>query len=430
MDAALELAVEQAAIGVGEVDGRLAFLAGAQNPAALRDLNDDFIVYLLDADGAVLDLLSNEDDIPDFAGTTAVEQTVYDAGEPWRLVRRPVTVDGRAGWLQAVQEMEPVLDTLADLRGQLLWGLPLALLLAGAGGYFLASRALQPIDRITQTAQAISGSDLSRRIAYRGPADEVGRLAQTFDAMLDRLQAAFARERRFTGDAAHELRTPLTALKGRIEVALSRPRPAGEYAETLAELQGQVDRLIRLSGDLLFMARLDQNGRRREAERIELADFLGAVVDQIRPLAAAKQITLVEEVPAGLEIQGDLDLVIRLFLNLLDNGVKYSPAGGEVLVEGMAVAGMAQITIRDHGPGIPADHLPHLFERFYRVEGDRARRGDGRPSGRAARAAPGSAWRSPPKSPAPTTGRSASPARSARERLFRLYCLCMQDDFS
>jgi signal transduction histidine kinase len=127
-----------------------------------------------------------------------------------------------------------VQEALEGLSRQMLLGFPLALLLAAAGGLFLARRALAPVDRMTSTAAALSASGLTRRINYRGPPDELGRLATTFDTMLDRLAAAFARERRFTADAAHELRTPLTALKGRIEVALSRSRPAEEHAATCA----------------------------------------------------------------------------------------------------------------------------------------------------------------------------------------------------
>jgi heavy metal sensor kinase len=245
--------------------------------------------------------------------------------------------------------------------------------LAGLGGYFLASRALRPIDDITRTAQAISAGDLSQRLHYQGPPDEVGRLAHTFDSMLDRLQAAFVRERRFTGDAAHELRTPLTALKGRIGVTLSRSRQPAVYQETLRDMEGQVDRLIRLSSDLLFMARLDQGQMRPQLEQIELADFIGAVVDQVRALATAKNITIEEAIPAGLTLPGDMDLLIRLFLNLLDNAVKYTPENGRILTSAAGDSAFVEVAVQDSGPGIAAEHLPHLFDRFYRVESDRTR---------------------------------------------------------
>jgi heavy metal sensor kinase len=303
-------------------------------------------------------------------------------GEPWRVFTEsipPSDVTGHRGkWIQVGQEMDAIVQTLANLRNQMMLGLPLALLLAGLGGYFLAWRALRPIEQITHTAQAINAGDLSRRIDHQGPADEIGRLAGTFDRMLGRLEKAFERQRRFTADAAHELRTPLAALKGRIEVTLNRPRTAATYAETLQEMGSQVDRLIRLSNDLLFIARLDDPERQTvQQEKVELESLLDAVVDQVQPLARRKEIALAYAIPGKVEVEGDLDLLIRLFLNLLDNAIKYTPSGGRVFVTAQTRADEAVIAVSDSGPGIPAEHLPHLFQRFYRVEADRARLPDG-----------------------------------------------------
>jgi heavy metal sensor kinase len=233
---------------------------------------------------------------------------------------------------------------------------------------------LRPIDKITQTARAINASDLEGRINYEGANDEVGRLARTFDSMLDRLQGGFERERRFTADAAHELRTPLTALKGRIGVTLSQPRQPAVYEDALREMEGQVDRLVRLSNDLLFMARLDHREGGSPLDVIALSDLLAALVDQVRPLAEAKAIALVESVPPGLMVKGDMDLLIRLFLNLLDNAIKYTPSTGKIRVEAEKRADRICVSISDTGPGIPPEQLPHLFERFYRAESDRMRR--------------------------------------------------------
>lgn len=372
VDAALRLAAAQALISLGEQDGQSSFLVD-RNPEAVRRLNDDFVIYLRAADGTILDSLSSDDNLPLFPPATGAETLQID-GEAWRVYNQEIGAAGARGVVQVGQELDPVLVTLANLQAQLLLGLLLALFLAGLGGFFLAGRALRPIDRITQIAQAISATDLGRRIRYQGPADELGRLAQTFDTMLDRLQAAFARERRFTDDAAHELRTPLTALKGRIGVTLSRPRSPAAYQETLQEMEGQVDRLIRLSNDLLFMARLDQGQFRPHVEEIVAADLLGAVLDHVRPAAEDKRLHLAQEIPADLVLQGDLDLLLRLFLNLLDNAVKYTPEDGRITLQGCYLEAATQLTVRDSGPGIAAGHLPHLFDRFYRVEEDRARR--------------------------------------------------------
>ena len=373
VDSALNLAANQALINVRNINGQPTFQANTQSPDVIRNLQDDFIIYLLAQDGTVADTLSSENQFPTFQEQPDGFMTQEVAGESWRVYRQAVEVGPFSGWIQVVQELEPVNVTLAGLQAQIAAGLPLALLLAGLGGYFLASRALRPIDAITRTAHSISAGDLSQRIHYQGPPDEVGRLAHTFDSMLDRLEAAFVRERRFTGDAAHELRTPLTALKGRIGVTLSRSRQPAVYQETLQDMEEQVDRLIRLSSDLLFMARLDQEQMRPQLEQIELADFMGAVVDQLRPLAAAKSIAIEEAVPPEVALLGDMDLLIRLFLILLDNAVKYTPEKGRISIEAVEDSKWVTIAVQDSGPGIAAEHLPHLFERFYRVESDRSR---------------------------------------------------------
>ncbi len=254
MDAGLQLAATQALVSVEVVNGRLAFQNPGSSPQLTRRLSDDIGFFLLSPEGVLWQQLGQDHETPPLLPAAGL-RTVSDGDDTWRLLGEAVSLPGApGGWLLIAQSLEPVTATLAVLALQLLWALPFTLLLAGGGGYFLAGRALHPIDDMAHTAQAITASDLSRRIGYTGPADEVGRLAATFDAMLDRLQVAFARERRFTGDAAHELRTPLTALKGRIDVTLSQARPPEVYVATLQEMEGQVDRLIRLSHDLLFMA--------------------------------------------------------------------------------------------------------------------------------------------------------------------------------
>lgn len=375
LDIGLDVVATQALLNVGVDNERLTFQNLDTLPQTSRLLNDDFMIYLVAVDGSVVDEIGREPDAPAWNTPEAGYVTLTVNGERWRVISRTVERGRVTGWVQVVQELEPVEITLRGLRSQMLIGLPLALLLAGLGGYFLAGHALRPIDQITRTAQAIHADNLQRRIAYTGPADEVGRLAGTFDAMLDRLQASFARERRFTSDAAHELRTPLTALKGRLDVTLSQSRPPQAYVATLQEMQEQVDRLIRLSNDLLFMARLDTGQFISHRETIQAKEFLDAVLDQIRPLAAAKTISINETMPAGLTLYGDMELLIRLFLNLLDNAVKYTPEQGKVTIAAAASHPHIAITITDTGPGIPPEHLPHLFERFYRADLDRGRQG-------------------------------------------------------
>jgi heavy metal sensor kinase len=367
LDTSLQLVASQTAISAELTNGQLAFV-DTDTAAEI-----DFVIFLTAVDGTVWDKTGRNNAIQPLQPFQPGLTTMLIGDDHWRVFSQKVTEAGTIGYIQVIGDIDPISDTLDRLLTLILIGGPLTLILAGLGGVFLASRALRPIDRMTQTAQTISASDLNRRIEYVGPADEVGRLAQTFDSMLDRLQTSFERERRFTGDAAHELRTPLAALKGQIGVTLSQSRQPEVYRETLADMKQQVDRLIRLSSDLLFMARLDQGQMTRQMERIDVRDFLGAVVDQIRPLAADKSIALIENTSPDLTIQGDFDLLLRLFLNLLDNAVKYTPENGRVIITAEQNDTNTIISITDTGPGIPPEHLPHLFERFYRVDGGRSR---------------------------------------------------------
>jgi heavy metal sensor kinase len=271
-----------------------------------------------------------------------------------------------------------ILETVSDeLLKEMLMSVPVVLLTAALGGLFLANRALKPIAQITRTAQEISAGELSRRIGDRGAADEVGRLARMFDQMLDRLQDAFEREKRFTADASHELRTPLTAIKGRIGMILSQPRTQDQYKNTLSQLEIQVDRMIRLTNDLLFLSRLEQQRLSWNPITLDLSNLLEATVEQMRPLAEERQIRLNEKIKLGLFVQGDPDHLIRVFLNLLDNAIKYTPANGQVSIQADHQDSEVWVTVSDTGAGIAPEHLPHLFERFYRVEVARTRQAGG-----------------------------------------------------
>lgn len=275
--------------------------------------------------------------------------------------------------------VEPMLVEKAAerLASETLMAVPFVLLGATLGGLFLANRALRPIDQITRTAQDISAGDLSQRIDYRGMPDEVGRLAQTFDQMLDRLQTSFEREKRFTADVSHELRTPLTAIKGRIGMILHQSRTQEQYEGALSKLDQQVDRMIRLINDLLLLSRLDEKRLPWHPVNLDLSKLLEATVEQMGQLAEERQIQLIERIQPELFMQGDPDHLIRVFLNLLDNAIKYTPVQGQVIVLAESQGTQVCIQFRDTGEGIPSEHLPHLFERFYRVEGARSRQTGG-----------------------------------------------------
>jgi heavy metal sensor kinase len=300
------------------------------------------------------------------------DATVGDEG--FRVRTLPIEQDGRiSGVLEVGQSGGDISDTLRTLLVILAVAYPLTLAVASFGGVFLAGRALSPIDRLTALARRISAEDLSQRLDLKLPDDEVGRLARTFDEMIARLDDAFRRQREFTADASHELRTPLTAIKGQTEVALSRPRDPDSYREVLQVVNEEVDRMIRLVGSLLTLARADAGEIPIATEAVNLADLVAAAADQVRPVMEQRGVELRLEPGPAATLRADEDLLLQLLLNLLDNAGKYSRPGGRVTVGWAVSDGQAQVWVRDTGVGIAPDHLPHIFERFYRVDRARSR---------------------------------------------------------
>ncbi|MBS1968124.1 MAG: HAMP domain-containing protein [Chloroflexi bacterium SZAS-1] len=348
-------------------------------------VNNEHLIRVYRADGT---LIYNDNSIEQ-ANALAASVPLALAGErqhfaiegregPMRVLTVPIFDGTRtAGALQLGLSLEDVGDTMRALLKALLILAPGVLLLASCGGFFLASRALGPINRITRAAQQISAENFSRRLDLRGPNDEIGRLAHTFDAMITRLQLAFEQQRRFTADASHELRSPITAIIGQIDVAVERTRDAESYQATLLSVREQAQRLARLTNDLLYLARSDAQPKPVLKEPIDLGQLLPAIVAQLEPLAEARNQTLQIQLPPTLLTHGNEDDLIRLFLNLLDNAIRYTPIGGSIAIETGTHTTNNQptihVAIRDTGPGIAPEHLPHLFERFFRVDRGRTR---------------------------------------------------------
>jgi heavy metal sensor kinase len=293
-----------------------------------------------------------------------------------RVLTTPLEEDGKtlAVFSIALSE-EPMLVTLRQLRLTLLVLLPLAAAVAALLGYLLTRRMLRPLARMQATAAEISSHDLSRRLGAAAGDDEVSQLAATFDAMLDRLEASFVRERRFVADASHELRTPLAALQAIVSVTREWPRSAEEYEQALDDVDGETARLRTLVENLLELARGDVE-RLAEREPIDVSGLLGDVCASLEVLAADKGLRLSCELEDGLVVEGDGDALVRLFVNVLDNAIKYTDGGG-VDVAGVAADGAVAVTVRDSGRGVPAEQLPHLFERFYRGDASRSAEGSG-----------------------------------------------------
>jgi heavy metal sensor kinase len=306
-------------------------------------------------------------------GETAV-RTVTVGDESMRVRTFPIRRDGSiAGVLEVGQSEGDLTDTLHALLLILAVAYPVTLAVASIGGVFLAGRALSPIDRLTGLARRISAEDLSQRLDLKLPDDEVGRLARTFDEMIARLDGAFRRQRQFTADASHELRTPLTAIKGQAEVALSKPRDSAAYREVLQTVNEEVDRLIRMVGSLLTLARADAGQITIASEPVNLGDLIAAAVEQVWPMAEQRELALGVAPGPAVTLHADEDLLLQLLLNLLDNAIKYTPPGGTVTA-GWGIDGdRAELWVRDSGIGIAEEDSERIFDRFYRVDKARSR---------------------------------------------------------
>jgi heavy metal sensor kinase len=312
------------------------------------------------------------------AGNQSVFLTLPGSGErdSIRIYILPVLDNNQVvGWVQAMQSLGNVDDSLQRLLVTLFLGGGMLSLLAGFAGYFLAARTLAPIDNITHTARRISTADLSARLNLPDTGDEVSRLSATFDEMLGRLETGFKRERQFTADASHELRTPLAALQAILSVTRARERSTQEYQQALEDLSDETDRMRGLVEDLLSLAR-GENGFSLHLEPLDLALLLSDVSESLRPLAGSRGLEFTCDLPPALPFSGDMDALIRLFVNLLDNAIKYTERGS-VSLSARQEENTIIVKVSDTGIGIPAEHLAHIFERFYRVETARSSGGVG-----------------------------------------------------
>lgn len=298
-------------------------------------------------------------------------------GTRWRIASRQVPAPGgtllaRVAGSQSAQEYE-----LSELLASLLLAGPLALASAICGGYLLARRALAPIDRMTRLAREISAQRLNQRIEIVNQHDELGRLASTLNAMIARLEKSFADIQQFTADAAHELRTPITIMRNEAEVTLRLPRSSEEYRKSLESLLEECERLTHLADQLLFLCREDAGMRKPASADVQLDRVAAEVAEHVRALAQEKNVELRSTELTACRVRGDEDALRRLIFNLLDNAVKYTPQDGAVTLQVNRHDGHVEIIVSDTGAGIPADHVPHLFKRFYRVDAARQGRGTG-----------------------------------------------------
>lgn len=311
---------------------------------------------------------------PDRPVAAVQHQTRRIDGVPQRLLLQPVTFTDGTGVLVLARPLDELQETLAAVAVLLLAAVVAVVLVAAGFGYWLAGRALSPVGVMAATARDITEHDLHRRIALDlPPGDELGDLAGTFNAMLDRLETAFAGLQRFTADAAHELRAPLALMRAEVDVVLRRDRTSEEYRASHRALLEEIERLSRMADQLLLLARADAGALEARTEAVDLPELLEGIVERWRPAAVSREVRLESDLPLEGEVRADPELLRRLFDNLLDNALRHTPAHGSVLLSAAADGGAWRIAVDDTGPGVAPELRPRLFERFARADPARGR---------------------------------------------------------
>ena len=379
---ALEASRAAHAVSLGPTGGQAHRL---DVPATTAFGNKTVYVQLVDPNGRIMARSSNlPEPLPTSPTSLSIalggeedHVTLTMPGERLDLYSAPLLLDDRLiGVLQVAASLQPLEGSLIQLRLALAATVVIATALATTFGWLLAAKAMRPVDRLTRAADAIGRSaDFSNRLAEPRQRDEIGRLAATFNDMLARLDRAVTTQRRFLADASHELRTPVTVIRTSAETLL-RAGTLGpsECRSTLQLLVREADRMGRLVADLLALARAD-TGQSVDRRRLAFDTLVLEVYEQGLTLADGVEVTIGEF--EQVEIEGDPDRLKQLALNLVDNAIRYTQAGGTVTIDLVREGGEAILRVHDTGPGIPAEHLPRIFERFYRVDTLRSRSAGG-----------------------------------------------------
>jgi heavy metal sensor kinase len=301
------------------------------------------------------------------------EERVSDGGE-LLIYRMPFTAgDGGRYVIETGALYDSIEHTLRGLLLSLAVALPLMIAVAAAGGYWIMRRALRPLDEIASGAERITSRNLGERLPGPRSGDEIERLSLALNRMIARLDESFQYVSRFTADASHELRTPLTVLRGELEAIMQRPRFDPETRDTIGSALEETERLSRIVENLLAISRLDAGEARIEREEFDLSDLAVSTVEQMRLLAEDRNISLGCETNGAVTVEGDRARIKQVLVNLVDNAIKYTPEGGSVSVAVKAADGQAVMSVVDNGVGVPEEAVPHLFERFYRVDRARSR---------------------------------------------------------
>ena len=343
------------------------------------DKNGEVSDQIIDREGRQVPVLRPSLDRAASEGGPQYDEVSIAPGESARVITWPARdEEGEMFFVVVGQSLKELHQAQRQLLVLLAISNPIALLLASVGGLWIANKALRPVDRLTRAAEHIGRGNLSERVEETGAKDEIGRLAATFNEMISKLEQAFQHERRFTADASHELKTPLAILRGDIEVALRRDRAPEEYRRVLASSLEEIARLTKLTDDLLTLARSDAGEVMLEMGPVRIDRLAREVCDYLAPLSDTAGVSLDYQVPdSPILIEGDASRIKQLIVNLLDNAIKYTPAGGEVRLDLKAEGETALLAVSDTGRGIPSEAMPRVFERFYRQSDPRDLRAGG-----------------------------------------------------
>jgi heavy metal sensor kinase len=290
-----------------------------------------------------------------------------------RVMTERVRFGGQDFIVMLLAQLEPVEHELEEVRSVMFAAGPVALFLSAVLAYWLARAALSPMDRLRRATDAITADRLDERLKIPNPHDELGLLARTINEMIARSERSFAEIRRFTADASHELRTPLTALRTEVEVALGKQLTLAEALQVLGNVLEELVRMSRLTDQLLTLSRRDASVEQLTPLLVDLHCLVAGVVDVLRPLAEAKQMQLRLDGESTLMVAGDEGRLRQVFINVLDNALKYTPEGGTITIRVERGDRVAVVSVEDTGIGILPEHLPKVFDRFYRVDKARSR---------------------------------------------------------
>jgi heavy metal sensor kinase len=303
-----------------------------------------------------------------------VYETIERTKPRVRMVTIPIMDNKKiTSVVQVGTSLEDFDETIKKLLLIMIISIPTSICVTIVVGYFMAKKALRPVDQIRRTAIKISSSNLDERIDIAGRRDELGRLAETFNAMIGRLKDAFQRVNQFSIDVSHELKTPLTILKGETEVALRKEREKGDYQKLLMSNLEEIDRMSCIIDDLLLLSKADTKEMKLNIKEVAVRDLILDVCLNMKVLADKKEVVLQTSELEDLRLKGDELKLRRMLLNIVENGIKYSQSGGRVIVSSYANNGYAQIDVKDEGIGISQEDIKYVFDRFYRADRSRKR---------------------------------------------------------